>query len=93
MQFSNITLLWRTGWASLIAQLVENPLAVQETLFGSWVGKIHWRRDRLPTPVFFGFPVAQLVKNPPATWETWVRSLGWEDPLEKGKATHSSTLV
>ena len=34
--------------------------------------------------------VAQLVKNPPAMWETWVRSLGWEDPLEKGKATHSS---
>ena len=33
--------------------------------------------------------VAQLVKNPPAMWETWVRSLGWEDPLEKGKATHS----
>ena len=31
--------------------------------------------------------VAQLVKNLPATWETWVQSLGWEDPLEKGKAT------
>ena len=37
--------------------------------------------------------VAQLVKNPPTVWETWVRSLGWEDPLEKGKATHSSILV
>jgi len=37
--------------------------------------------------------VAQLLKNPPAMWETWVRSLGWEDPLEKGKATHSSTLA
>ena len=33
--------------------------------------------------------VAQLVKKPPAMQETWVRSLGWEDPLEKGKATHS----
>ena len=31
--------------------------------------------------------VAQLIKNPPAMWETWVWSLGWEDPLEKGKAT------
>ena len=31
--------------------------------------------------------VAQLVKNPPAMWETWVQPLGWEDPLEKGKAT------
>ena len=37
--------------------------------------------------------VAQLVKNPPAMQETWVWSLGWEDPLEKGKATHSSILA
>ena len=37
--------------------------------------------------------VAQMVKNPPAMWETWVRSLGWEDPPEKGKATHSSILA
>ena len=37
--------------------------------------------------------VAQLVKNPPAMRETWVRSLGWEDPLEMGKATHSSILA
>ena len=37
--------------------------------------------------------VTQLVKNLPATWETWVLSLGWEDPLEKGKATHSSILA
>ena len=37
--------------------------------------------------------VAQLVKNPPAMQETWVRSLGWEDPLEKRKAIHSSILA
>ena len=37
--------------------------------------------------------VTQLVKNPPAMQETWVRSLGWEDPLEKGTATHSSILT
>ena len=37
--------------------------------------------------------VAQLVKNLPAMWETWVQSLGWEDALEKGKATHSSILA
>ena len=37
--------------------------------------------------------VAQLVKNPPTMWETWVRSLGWEDPLAKGKVTHSSILA
>ena len=37
--------------------------------------------------------IAQLVKNPPAMQETPVRFLGWEDPLEKGKATHSSILA
>ena len=37
--------------------------------------------------------VAQLVKNPPALQETWVRSLGWEEPLENGKATDSSILA
>ena len=37
--------------------------------------------------------VAQLVKRLPAMQETWVRSLGWEDPLEKGMATHSSILA
>ena len=37
--------------------------------------------------------VAQTIKNPPAMQETWVRSLGWEDPLEKDMATHSSTLA
>ena len=46
-----------------------------------------------------GFPnswaslVVQTVKHLPAFWETWVRSLGWEDPLEKEIATHSSTLA
>ena len=37
--------------------------------------------------------VAQSVKNLPAVQETWVQTLGWEDPLDKGKATHSSILV
>ena len=37
--------------------------------------------------------MAQLVKNLPAKWETWIRSLGGEDPLEKGTATHSSILA
>ena len=36
---------------------------------------------------------SKLVKNPPAVRETWVRSLGWEDPLDKGKATHSKILA
>ena len=41
----------------------------------------------------WAFLVAHLVKNSPAVWEIWVQSLGWEDPLEKGKATHSSILA
>ena len=37
--------------------------------------------------------VDQTVKNLPAMWQTWIGSLGWEDPLEKGMATHSSILA
>ena len=37
--------------------------------------------------------IAHLVKNLPVMWETWLRSLGWESPLEKGKATHSTILA
>ena len=37
--------------------------------------------------------MAQTVRNLPAVWETWVQSLGWEDPLEEGMATHSSILA
>ena len=46
-------------------------------------------------PLQYSWPslVAQLVKNLPAMKETWVQSLGWEDPLEKGKAAHSSILA
>ena len=42
---------------------------------------------------FWASLVAQLVKNPPEMQETWVQSLGWEDPLEKGTASHSSILA
>ena len=46
----------------------------------------------IPRPVGTSL-LAQLVKNPPATRETWVQSLGWEDPLEGGIATQSSILA
>ena len=46
-----------------------------------------------PLQYSWAFLVVQLVKNPPAMQETWVQSLSWEDPLEKGKATHSSILA
>ena len=45
-----------------------------------------------PRQYSWASPVAQLGKNPPAMWESWVRSLGWEDPLEEGKATHDSMV-
>ena len=52
---------------------------------GEWIG-YH--------PSILGLPlVAQLVKNPSAMCETWVQSLGWEDPLDKGKVTHSRILA
>ena len=47
----------------LIAQLVKKPPAMQETLFDSWVRKICWRRDRLPTPVFLGLPCVSAGKE------------------------------
>ena len=47
----------------------------------------------LPIPYMWASLVAQLVKNLPAMQETWVRSLGWEDPLEKEKDTYSSILA
>ena len=56
-------------------------------------GIFPWRTDGIPTPVFLASLVAQTVKNLPATWETWVRSLDWEDPLEAGMATHSIILA
>ena len=46
-----------------------------------------------PLQYFGASLVAQLVKNLSAMWETWVRFLGWEGPLEKGMLTHSSTLA
>ena len=61
--------------------------------FNSWVWKIHWRRDRPLTPVFLGCPCGSAGKESPAMQDTWVCSLGWEDLLEKGKATHSCILA
>ena len=69
--------------ASLIAQLVKNLPAMQETL----VRFLNWEEE-IGYPLQFSWTslVAQLVKKPPAMWETWVQTLGWEDPLKKEKA-------
>ena len=60
-----------------------------------WTGNIPWRRDRIPTLIFTGIPGGSDGKGSSCQilWETWVRSLDWEDPLEGGMATHSSTLA
>ena len=50
-------------------------------------------RDLCHKGLFVASLVAQLVKNLPAMGETWIQYLGWEDPLDKGKATHSSILA
>ena len=75
-QSGRITKAWFSPWearnlsstsgiprASLIAQLVKNPCAMQETLAQFQVRKIPWRRDRLPTPVFLGFPGGSAGKE------------------------------
>ena len=81
-------------WASLIAQLVKN-LSANAGDPGSIPGSGRSLGEGIGYPLqYFGASlVAQVVKNAPAVWETWVSSLGWEDPLEKGKATHSSILA
>ena len=52
-------------------------------------------REGIGSPLQYSWAslVDQLIKNPPAMRETWVQLLCWKDPLEKGKATHSSTLA
>ena len=52
-------------------------------------------RERIGYPLQYSWAslMAQMVKNPPAVWDTWVQSLRWEDPLEEGMATHSSILA
>ena len=56
-------------------------------------GRSHGEEIGYPLQYSWALFVTQLVKNLPAMRETWVRSLGWEDPLEKGKVTHSNILA
>ena len=67
------------GVSSLVVQWLGLVAFTARPRFDPWLGK--------------ALLIAQLVKNLPAMQETWVQSLGWEDPLEKGKATHSSILA
>ena len=71
----------------------ESPHNAGETSLISGSRRFTGEGIGYPLQYFWASLVAQLVKNPPAMWETPVRSLGWEDALEKGKAPHSSILV
>ena len=59
----------------------------------SWVRKVPWRRDRLPTPVFLDFPGGSAGKKSACNVGDLGLIPGWEDPLEKEMATHSSILA
>ena len=63
-----------------------NPWGCKELDMTEWLNELNW------TWVWASL-VTQTVKNPPAVWETWVQSLGWEDPMEEGMAARSSILV
>ena len=88
------------GWESFV---VEEREGFQLALIGGC-----WPQEAAGRPLEAGHPlssirgaclafwaslVAQMAKNLPAVWETWVRALSWEDPLEKGMATLSSILA
>ena len=84
----------------VIAQLVKNPPAMQETLVPFLGQEDPLEGIGYPLQYCWASLVAKLVKNLPAVWETWVRSLGWENPLENirlptpvFKAIHSSILA
>ena len=78
--------------ASLIAQLVKNLPVIQEDSIPS-LGRSTGERKGYSVQYSWALLVVHLVKNPPAVQETWALSLGWEDPLEREKATHSSILT
>ena len=81
-------------WAYLVAQLVKKPTwnAGDPGLIPG-LERSAGEGNSYPLQYSWSALVAQLVKNLTAMEETWVRSLVWEDPLEKGRATHSSTLA
>ena len=84
-------MLWHYGFPdSSVGK--ESSCSAGDTGLISGSGKS--TREGLGYPLQYSWAslVAQLVKNPPTMQETWVWSLGWEDPLEKGMATHSSII-
>ena len=69
-------------------QITPHPFPVD-----TWMRHMHKKQHGNSLKKKGASLVSQLVKNLPAMWDTWVRSLGWEDPLEEGMATHSNILA
>ena len=68
------------------------------SLLSKWLSRVFssttiWNTSSLALSLLWASLVAQMIKNPLAMWEPWIWSLDWENPLEKGMATHSSTLA
>ena len=63
--------------------MVKNCLQCRRPQFDSWAGKILWRKDRLPTPVFLGFPCASAGKESACNAEDLGSMLGWKDPWRR----------
>ena len=79
--------------ASLVTQMVESACNAGDLGSIPKSGRSPGEGHGYPLQYSWASLVAQIVKNPPAIQETWVWSLGWEDPLKKGRATHSSILA
>ena len=84
---------WNLSFGLLLWLSKESPCNVGDLGLTPGLGRCPGERKGYPLQYSWAFLVAQLVKNLPAVWETWVWPLGWEDPLEKGKVTHSSILA
>ena len=94
MTYFHFCMVFHYEGGSLVAQLVKNPPACRRLWFNSWVGKIPFRRDRLPTPVFLVFPAGSNgFKESACNAGDLGAILDEEDPLEEGMATHSSILA
>ena len=78
---------------SIPCQQVRNLLQCRRPRFDFWARKFPWKRERLPTPVFLGFPGGSDGKEYTCSTGDLGLIPGWEDPLEEGMATHSSILA
>ena len=89
----NLILTYWGTKASLVSQLVRIHLQCRRPQFDSWVRKIPWWRDRLPTPVFLGFPVESVGKESACNVGDLDSISSWEHPLEEDMGAHTSVLA